>query len=240
MKNTFYFSHDYNARSDKNIKRLLAKHGIEGYGIFWAIIEDLYNNANALPMDCDCIAYDLRVQSEVIHSIIYDYDLFTINGDSFSSESVKRRINERDEKSVKARESALTGWEKRKGNANAMRTHSNGNAIKENKGNKKKVIKERETPDEFYKKQLELSGNDANYQKYIDVLYGKTTGIKLDGVLGLEYQLTFEKFTELLEKCKAKKKSLIQYTLDLENKGYYKKVKSIYLTFNNWLSREEI
>ena len=40
MKNTFYFSHDYNARNDIKIKKLIAKHGYLGYGIFWAIIED--------------------------------------------------------------------------------------------------------------------------------------------------------------------------------------------------------
>ena len=59
-KETFYFSHDYNARNDIKIKRLIVAHGYEGYGIFWALIEDLYQNANALPLDFDCIAYDLR------------------------------------------------------------------------------------------------------------------------------------------------------------------------------------
>ena len=42
-KETFYFSHDYNARNDIKIKKLILKHGFCGYGIFWAIIEDLYN-----------------------------------------------------------------------------------------------------------------------------------------------------------------------------------------------------
>ena len=44
MKDTFYFPHDYNSRTDEKIKLLIRKHGIEGYGIFWAIVEDLYNN----------------------------------------------------------------------------------------------------------------------------------------------------------------------------------------------------
>jgi len=138
MKDAFYFSHDYNARSDQKIKRLIARHGMEGYGIFWSIIEDLYNNANALRTDYDCIAYDLRTNSETIKSIINDFDLFEIDNDIFSSNSISQRLNERLEKSEKARSSALYRWEKNNNDANAMRTQCDSNAIKERKGNKRK------------------------------------------------------------------------------------------------------
>ena len=70
MKETFYFSHDYNVRSDIKIKKLIAKHGYSGYGIFWGIIEDLYNNANALPLDYFCIASEYKTTENVIDSII--------------------------------------------------------------------------------------------------------------------------------------------------------------------------
>ena len=56
-KDTFYFSHDYNSRNDEKIKSLLRKHGMQGYGLFWALIEDLYNNANALRTDSEGIEY---------------------------------------------------------------------------------------------------------------------------------------------------------------------------------------
>ena len=84
-KDTFYFSHDYNSRNDEKIKFLIRKHGITGYGLFWAIIEDLYNNANALRTDYDCIAHDLKVDCELVKSVIEDFNLFEINGDIFSS-----------------------------------------------------------------------------------------------------------------------------------------------------------
>jgi hypothetical protein len=139
MKDTFYFSHDYNARTDPKIKRLMAKHGMTGYGIYWAIIEDLYNNANALQTDCESIAYDLRVDSEIIKSIIFDFDLFKIDGEIFSSLSIQRRLDDRNEKSEKARKSAEYRWNKKLENANAMRTQSDGNAIKERKGKERKL-----------------------------------------------------------------------------------------------------
>ena len=135
MKDTFFFSHDYNARVDDKIKLLIRKHGMLGYGIFWAIIEDLYNNANALRTDYEGIAFDMRVDENVVESIINNFDLFIIKDGFFGSLSVEERLNKRNEKSIKARESANNRW---KNNANAMRTECEriedsceGNAIKE-------------------------------------------------------------------------------------------------------------
>ena len=135
-KETFYFSHDYNARNDIKIKRLIVKHGYEGYGLYWAIIEDLYQNANAIPLDYDCIAYDLRANSDMIKSIINDFDLFQVEEDKFGSLSVQRRLDKRNEKSLKARQSAMKRWG---GNANALRQKCEGNAIKESKVKESKV-----------------------------------------------------------------------------------------------------
>jgi hypothetical protein len=143
-KDTFYFSHDYNSRNDEKIKFLLRKHGLIGYGLFWAIIEDLYNNANALQSDYEGIAYDYRINADVVKSIINDFDLFVFDGETFGSLSVQKRIDERDSKSVKARESAHKRWT----NANAMQTQCDSNAIKESKGKEikeKKVNKVKET-----------------------------------------------------------------------------------------------
>ena len=140
-KDTYYFSHDYNARLDDKIKQLIRKHSMLGYGCYWAIIEDLYNNANALRLDYDGIAFDLRITIEQAKSIINDFDLFVIDGDQFGSMSVERRLNERNEKSIKASQSANLRWQKTKQDANALPPQSDSNAIKEKKENE---IKEKE------------------------------------------------------------------------------------------------
>jgi hypothetical protein len=139
-KDTFYFSHDYNARNDEKIKRLIRKHGMQGYGVFWSIVEDLYNNANALRMDYEGIAYDLRSDSDLVASVVNDFDLFIFNGDYFGSNSVQERLEQRNDKSAKARKSASYRWD----NANALQTQSDSNAKKERKGKeiKGKEIKE--------------------------------------------------------------------------------------------------
>lgn len=117
-KETFYFSHDYNARADDKIKRLIRVHGVTGYGIFWAIVEDLYNNKNSIHLDYDAIAYDLRVDSKMVKSIINDFDLFVFENGSFGSISVEKRIEERNLKSKKASESAYFRWSKSSANIN--------------------------------------------------------------------------------------------------------------------------
>ena len=137
-KDTFYFSHDYNARNDEKIKRLIRKHGMQGYGVFWSIVEDLYNNANALRLDYEGIAYDLRSDSEIVASVINDFDLFVLNRDFFGSNSVQQRLDQRNMKSESARKSASYRWD----NANAMQTQSDSNAKKERKG---KEIKGKES-----------------------------------------------------------------------------------------------
>ena len=146
-KDTFYFSHDYNVRNDEKIKRLIRKHGMQGYGVFWAIIEDLYNNANALRTDYDGIAYDLRSDSDVVASVINDFDLFVFDGDFFGSKSVQERLEQRNSKSESARKSASYRWK----NANALQTQSEGNAKKERKG---KEIKGNKI---YYRENISLS-----------------------------------------------------------------------------------
>jgi hypothetical protein len=145
-KDTFYFSHDYNSRNDVKIKKLLSKHGLLGYGIFWAIIEELYNNTNVLPTDYDTISFDLRIDKEVLISIVNDFELFVFENNTFGSLSVQKRLDERDERSKKARDSVNKRWEKTKENTNVLQLKYDTNTIKEKKVNKKKVNKENDIP----------------------------------------------------------------------------------------------
>ena len=41
MKESFYFSHDYNARNDQKILMLRGKFGNEGYALFFYILETM-------------------------------------------------------------------------------------------------------------------------------------------------------------------------------------------------------
>jgi uncharacterized phage protein (TIGR02220 family) len=177
MKETFYFSHDYNTRTDPKIKRLLQKHGILGYGIFWALVEDLYQNANALPTDYESIAYDLRTECELVKSIVNDFDLFKIIGDTFQSLSIERRLVERSEKSNKAKVSANARWNKVKDanafnkDANALLMQSDSNAIKESK---EKESKEKESKEKESKEKEEDKSFNDELLSFLNTTTGKS------------------------------------------------------------------
>ena len=217
MKETFYFSHDYNARSDVKIKRLIAKHGLLGYGIYWSIIEDLYQNANALPLDCESIAFDLRTNEEAVQSIINDFDLFIIQGEKFGSLSVERRLEERVERSKKAQKSAFSRWNK---DANALQPQSDSNAIKERKGKENKESKE------------EL--REAKPKNKITIWLDKNCPT----VQKMKEPITYEQAEKLLNDFPTdKEKAILADTfLAMENHSQLlKKYKSANLTVRNWV-----
>lgn len=168
-KETFYFSHDYNTREDEKIKELVYKNGMLGYGIYWAIVEMLYQNANALRTNYNRIAFDIHQSSdETVKSVITDFELFSFSedGEYFYSESIERRLEKRNDKSEKARQSALNRWNRSEGNANALETHSESDAIKESKGKESKVniLLEKETKHTSFnfRKSLEEKSLDNN------------------------------------------------------------------------------
>lgn len=141
MKETFYFSHDFNARNDWKLVKVMMKHWVSGIGIYWCMVEMLYEEWWSLMLsECERIAFELRTSCEIVQSIIDDFDLFRNDGNVFFSKSVLERINRRNEKSEKARISAEKRWKDKWVDANALRTQSECNAIKERKG---KEIKEK-------------------------------------------------------------------------------------------------
>ncbi len=96
MKEAYYFPHDYNARNDPKMVRLLFKRGPAGHGIFWAIIEMLYEQGGELPVaDIPLIAKELYTQVKVVDDVVRNYGLFEISGAVFSSLSAIRRLSAR-------------------------------------------------------------------------------------------------------------------------------------------------
>ena len=148
-KEAYYFSHDSNAKDDPKILQLRMEMGWEGYGLFWAIIEMLRNESDfRMRTHYKGIAFALQTHEDSIKKLINEFDLFKLDEQYFWSESLLKRMELKEERSEKARESAKKRWN-RDIDANAMRTHSDGNAdamqLKESKGKEIKEIKEKES-----------------------------------------------------------------------------------------------
>ena len=104
-----YFSHDINSRTDKKIMKLICKHGFEGYGVFWAIVEFMHINDFKVS-DEDLIAYELRANVELVHSIMNDFELFTINDGFYISKRINKNLNRINEEKEKCKKAVAIRW----------------------------------------------------------------------------------------------------------------------------------
>lgn len=139
MKDTFYFTHDYNARSDRKLIAVMMKHGISGIGCFWCVVEMLYEEGGYIACnEYERIAFELRTSENVIRAVIEDFDLFKINDGFFFSESIIERLKNRTEKSDKARKSVEARWDNHRKKSEDIRTQYERNTIKERKEEERK------------------------------------------------------------------------------------------------------
>ena len=123
MQETFYFAHDYNARNDPKLQNVLFDLGVEGIGVYWCIIEQLYEQGGKLPLHyCKSIAFALHVDFKCVERLVNDYGLFKNDGENMWSESVLNRLNRRSEVSEKRKLAALARW--RQGIENQSQTQA--------------------------------------------------------------------------------------------------------------------
>ena len=117
MKDAYYFSHDSNARNDQRLIKLRMKYGMEGYGIYFGIIEILREQEDYILFDSDVngIAYDLRIEPKQLEDIIHNYNLFQWREDDtqkepyFYSSSLSRRMCKLDNIRAKRKEYGKRG-----------------------------------------------------------------------------------------------------------------------------------
>lgn len=153
-KDAYYFSHDSNAKDDPKCVMLIEQLGLEGYGIFWVLVETLrdqpgYKYPIAL---IPALARRYNTTVEKIKTVVMNYGLFdTENDEFFYSHSLNRRMEIRDGLSEKQRQKALKRWS----DAAALPQQCNSNAklCQERKGKESKG-KENIYGDEPPKKQF--------------------------------------------------------------------------------------
>lgn len=99
-KESYYFSHDSNARNDVKVIKLRRQLGLEGYGIYWCLIEMLRDTPDyKLKLDAlDDIAFSLNTSKEKIETVINVYDLFITDEENmFFSERLIRNMEKYNE-----------------------------------------------------------------------------------------------------------------------------------------------
>lgn len=112
-KDTYYFSHDANAKDDPKCMLLIDQLGLEGYGIFWVLVETLRSQPDyKCPMNIvPSLARRFNTTAEKMKAVILGYDLFgTDETDVFFSESLLRRMELSDAKRLKLSEAGKRGY----------------------------------------------------------------------------------------------------------------------------------
>jgi hypothetical protein len=133
MKDTFFFSHDFGARNDPKLQNVLMEHGCEGLGVFWCVVEQIYEQGGSLPLaNCKSIAFALHVDCKVVESIVNNFGLFENDGETFWSASINNRLNKRAEIAQKRKNAAMNRWNKPQNYANAPNENANAQSCDAN------------------------------------------------------------------------------------------------------------
>ena len=151
-KDAYYFSHDSNAYSDPKILKLRMAFGWEGYGIFWAIIENLRNQENytLAEDDFDFLTLSLAIDEAKLKQILSKclaIGLLVLEDGNIFSRSLLQRMDKRQEIREKRKIAGAKGGRVSKPQANSKQNASKREAGKESKGkeskgNKSKVNKD--------------------------------------------------------------------------------------------------
>lgn len=106
-----YFSHDYGASNDIKIQLMTNDLGMEGYGIYWYIVEQLANNEGYLPMSfIPIIAKKANVEEIKVRGVIESYDLFIIGDGKFYTQRLLDHLDKRKELQEAGKRGAAKRW----------------------------------------------------------------------------------------------------------------------------------
>lgn len=140
--NTYYFSHDYNAANDTKILFLRHQLGMEGYGIYWYLIEQLANAGGKLPLELiPVLAMQMHCTDVKVNGVLMNFGLFTIESGEFWSERLAHHLELRLKLSESGKSGAINRWANRGaiGGGNAKESKVKEIKEKENKVNKTKL-----------------------------------------------------------------------------------------------------
>lgn len=145
-KDVYYFSHDCNARNDEKILAMRSVYGLEGYAMYFMIIEIL-REQNEYKLETNkyiwsTLAMQMHTSSENVHKFVDDcvneFQLFVIEDNFLYSKSLIKRMGLFKEISEIRSKAAKKRWE----NANGMQMECKSKANADQKqSNKTKLNK---------------------------------------------------------------------------------------------------
>lgn len=245
MKDAYYFSHDSNAKDDPKCMLLIDQLGLEGYGIFWILIETLRDQPEyKYPIELiPILARRYNTSKEKMMAVVNKYTLFSVEDDKFFfSESLVERMqileSKRIKRSIAGKKGNLIRWKNNKTIANGSQCDGKASLskVKNSKVNESKDIYY--TQKKFYKTEYNNAIDlKKEYSSFINILFGKNEIDEiLAPVLKIKNQLTHKQFIKTFALSKENGKSIPEIILSMHNKP--KTINgntSLYMTLRNWL-----
>ena len=130
MKDLQYITHDMGARNDPKLLDLQMEMGGKGLGIFWCLVEMLWENDGRMPLNTKAIAFSLRwCKPTEVDKVIRQFGLFENDGQDFWSNSALERIAQKKqsirEASDRGRKAIESRWNRaRSAESNSPEIHN--------------------------------------------------------------------------------------------------------------------
>ena len=84
MKKSHYLKHYYNHSNEIKCLFLRQDLGMEGYGIFWYLMEQLANAGGELPIRIiPWMAIQMKVTQAKVEEVVFQYELFKTDDNNF-------------------------------------------------------------------------------------------------------------------------------------------------------------
>ena len=108
-----YFRHDQNARNNPKLIKLKMKMGMEGIGIYWCLLECLYElNGYLKEYDLETFCFNEHVDIVKVKNVLKLANFKFDKEKGYYSNGVLERINKREEFCLKQKEKADKRWSK--------------------------------------------------------------------------------------------------------------------------------
>lgn len=145
MKDAQYITHDIGARNDPKLMDLQMAMGGLGLGIWWCLVEMLWENDGYLPLNFRSLAYSLKwAKAKDVERVVTEFGLFENDGQRIWNRSALERIQHKRRVSEARIAAGQAGGlasgaarSRREANANQMRSKCEANAEAINKLNNK-------------------------------------------------------------------------------------------------------
>ena len=229
-KDAYYFSHDSNAKDDPKCMLLIEELQLEGYGIYWLLVEVLREQENyKYPLRMvPVLARKFLTTKEKLLAVIYKYDLFVVeNEEFFYSESLNRGMGLMNDKREQARLAGKKSGEARRNKALEYKKEINATSTDvQQTFNDSSTDAEQLKESKLKEKKEKVNKNEIKENEIHTEHFHLKLTVK-------EYESLLKKYNKYA--VDEKIETVLSYSKD-----YLKKYVSFKSILNNWIDKKEL